>query len=45
MVIQGKRRGCLYGQELAMAGIMGALSGGLGAPATPVKFGGQEIWQ
>jgi hypothetical protein len=33
MVVQGKRSGCVDGTELAMAGIMGALSGGLGAPA------------
>jgi RHS repeat-associated protein len=34
MAVQGKSWGCLDGQELAMAGIMGALTGGLGAPAT-----------
>ena len=33
MVVQGKRRGCVDGTELAIAGVMGALSGGLGAPA------------
>jgi RHS repeat-associated protein len=33
MVVQGKRWGCLDGQELAMAGVLGALTGGLGAPA------------
>jgi RHS repeat-associated protein len=33
MTVGGKRWGCLDGQELAMAAIMGALSGGLGAPA------------
>jgi hypothetical protein len=32
MVVQGKRSGCVDGTELAMAGIMGALTGGLGAP-------------
>jgi hypothetical protein len=31
MVVQGKRRGCVDGTELAMAGSMGALSGGLGS--------------
>jgi hypothetical protein len=30
MVMQGKRSGCVDGTELAMAGIMGALGGGLG---------------
>jgi hypothetical protein len=39
MVVQGKRRGCLDGTEVAMAGIMGALSGGLGAPAAKVGSG------
>jgi hypothetical protein len=38
MTVGGKRWGCLDGQELAMAGILGALSGGLGAPAA--KGGG-----
>jgi RHS repeat-associated protein len=33
MTVGGKRWGCLDGEELAMAAIMGALSGGLGAPA------------
>jgi RHS repeat-associated protein len=33
MTVGGKRWGCLDGQELAMAAIMGALTGGLGAPA------------
>ena len=33
MVVQGKRWGCLNGTELAMAGVLGALSGGLAAPA------------
>jgi RHS repeat-associated protein len=33
MAVQGKRWGCLDGTELAIAGIMGALTGGLGAPA------------
>jgi RHS repeat-associated protein len=33
MTVGGKRWGCLDGEELAIAGIMGALTGGLGAPA------------
>jgi RHS repeat-associated protein len=33
MTVGGKRWGCLDGEELAMAAVMGALSGGLGAPA------------
>jgi hypothetical protein len=33
MAVQGKRWGCLDGQELAVAAVMGALTGGLGAPA------------
>jgi hypothetical protein len=33
MAVQGKSWGCLDGQELAMAGIIGALTGGLGGPA------------
>jgi RHS repeat-associated protein len=33
MTVGGKRWGCLDGQELAIAGIVGALTGGLGAPA------------
>jgi RHS repeat-associated protein len=32
MVVQGKPWGCLDGEELAIAGIMGALTGGLGGP-------------
>src|SRR5262249_31155212 len=42
MTVGGKRWGCLDGQELAMAGIMGALSGGLGAPATGEGFAGRR---